>query len=487
MAVNQAFDMRQWYTSTKHLQVACWQLCEVCRRANTLHLRVGYGFPTSLLAGMDGVNANPQGGVVASRVPRVRARGVTWVLPSADLLSNPFDAIAEVEELRFCDAFDGSLRIQAWPHRLRTMEFGVGSRFNQPIVGVVWPVLLQVLKFGCSFNQPIEQVVWPNCLQQLTFWQNFNQPIERVQWPSALQHLTLGWDFNQPVGGVTWPASLQVLTFRNAFDQPIESVVWPASLQEMNFGAYFNRPIEGVTWPSSLRRLVFKGKFNQPIEGVIWPPLLQELTPGGGFNQPIKDVMWSTALQQLTFGLLFNQPIQGTVWPTSLQILTFGFSFNQPIDNVTWPMSLRQLTFGRSFNHRIDGATWPRSLEELTFGENFDQPIEGMEWPSLRRFTLAGKFRQSLQTLGTAMPTLEELTLQLDKDPARYFLLRGVEWPAGLTDLTISTGAYLRGVAIPPRATVTYRDEFQRRFRGEVPSIFGSTRIGKVRTAGRRG
>lgn len=111
VAVNQAYDMRKWYTPTNELQLACLQLREVCRGAHTLRVRVDGDIPTTLLA-VDTPRVNLERRVF-SRVPRLRPGRLTWLLPSAEVLSSPLYAFAGVEELYFGDAFDSSLDIRA--------------------------------------------------------------------------------------------------------------------------------------------------------------------------------------------------------------------------------------------------------------------------------------------------------------------------------------------------------------------------------------
>lgn len=53
------------------------------------------------------------------------------------------------------------------------------------------------------------------------------------------------------------------------------------------------------------------------------------------------------------------------------------------------------------------------------------------------------------------MPALKRFTLFFWDDPARYDLLRGVEWPAELTHLTVDTDADLDGVEIPASVSVS--------------------------------
>lgn len=173
-----------WYTATNEVRLASVQLCQACRSAHTVPLRVDGDVPTSLMATVDNLSNHEEG--VSARVPRFRARRVTWSRPSLDVLSDPMDIFAGVEELYFGGTFNGRLDVRAWPSRLRKLEFGIKSRFNQPINDATWPTSLQELRFG-SFNQPIEGVAWPTSLQQLTFGSCFNRPIEGVVLPSSLQ------------------------------------------------------------------------------------------------------------------------------------------------------------------------------------------------------------------------------------------------------------------------------------------------------------
>ncbi|CAM9638048.1 unnamed protein product, partial [Ectocarpus sp. 13 AM-2016] len=127
------------------------------------------------------------------------------------------------------------------------------------------------------------------------------------------------------------------------------------------------------------------------------------------------------------------------VWPDSLQRLVFGEGFNQPVDNVKWPGSLQEVTFGW-----CDGS----DDDWMMMFSAFNQPIGSSVWPtSLRRLTLGGDvFSQSLQGLGSWMPNLEVLRLlnwthpedvDLENDSQNDILLRGIEWPMGLRQLTV--------------------------------------------------
>ncbi|CAN0033793.1 unnamed protein product [Scytosiphon promiscuus] len=383
VAVHQASEIRRWYTVTNELQVASLQLCEACRGAQTAHLRVDGGIPASLLAAVDTPHAKPEGGV-SSRVPRLRARRVRWLLPSLSLLCNATYTFAQLEELYIGDTFDRSLVPQAWPCRLTKIQFGVRSRFNQPIVEVVWPASLQKLSFGRRFNQPVEGVVWPASLEKLRFWDDFNQPIRDVWWPPSLQQLTFGYEFNRPIDGVVWPSSMLELNFLGKFNQPIDGVKWPIGLRLLTFGHAFNQLVQGITWPTSLRQLTFGFMFNRAITGVTWPTSLQQLTFGRHFNQPIDGVMWPPALEDLTFGENFNQPIQDVRWP-SLRRLRLTGKFRQPLRNlgtVTPLLERFTLHFGFELTpyRLLHGIEWPGGLTHLAV--NKSAHLDGISIPS---------------------------------------------------------------------------------------------------------
>ncbi|CAM9142532.1 unnamed protein product [Ectocarpus sp. 12 AP-2014] len=339
VALNETCDGKSWYTSTKELQLTSLEFCMACRNHQTLHLSVDAQTPRRLLAAADAPPTH-QTGLAYTRVPRLRARCVTWDIATAAELRIPIFAMTGVDCLEFGNAFGGSLEAVAWPRRLKRIEFCYSSPFNRPIDQVEWPESLQTLLFGLSFNQPIKAVRWPVCLQRLV----------------------LGTSFDQPIDGVEWPASLQELTFGFAFDQPIEEVSWPESLRELNFGFRFNQPLEGAVWPGSLKKLDLGDKFDQPIAQVEWPDSLKKLRIGHYFNQPVGETSWPDSLQTLSFGNNFNQPIKHVRWPDSLQTLSFGECFNQPIKQVSWPASLRELTVGRNFNQNTAGARWPPGL-----------------------------------------------------------------------------------------------------------------------------
>ncbi|CAN0429376.1 unnamed protein product, partial [Ectocarpus sp. 12 AP-2014] len=290
VALGETRDGKSWYTSTKELQLASLEFCMACRAYKTLHLIVDVRIPRMLLAAADGPVRHPKR-LSRTRVPRLRARHVTWNMPTAAELRSPIFALMELDHLEFGGAFEGSLDAVTWPRRLESIAFHNFSPFNTPIDLVKWPASLKRLAFGNSFNQAIEHVEFPASLRQIVFafFSCFNQPIAGVILPTCLQKLALGASFNHPIEDVTWPPFLQELIFGKYFNQPIQRAKFPASLQKLRFDQYscFNQPMAGVVLPTSLQQLALGASFNHPLDDVAWPTSLQELIIGKTFNQPI--------------------------------------------------------------------------------------------------------------------------------------------------------------------------------------------------------
>ncbi len=362
VALSQASEggEKRWYASTLQLQLASLEMCSACRNVPTVHVRVDVETPPTFWSrGRSKTLSNTRSSKVrlSSRVPVVRAAGLTWGLPVEVLVNSvAMELWTSSEFVKLWGSVSAtSLNSVNWPKRLWHLVLAI-SWLAVPVAAVRWPPHLRRLDFGGDFNQPIVGVVWPASLQQISF----------------------GRCFNQPIVGVVWPASLQQHLFKDYFNQALLGVVWPASLQQLSFGRDFNQPIVGVVWPTSLQRIFFGSDFNQPIVGVVWPVSLQHIAFGWEFDQPIVGVVWSASLIQLSFGSSFNQPIVGVVWPASLRQLSFGEEFNQPIVGVVWPASLHQLSFGDDFNQPVVGVLWPASLQQLSFGKHFNQTVVGV-------------------------------------------------------------------------------------------------------------
>ncbi|CAN0219529.1 unnamed protein product [Ectocarpus fasciculatus] len=374
VALNETCDGKSWYTSTKELQLASLEFCTTCRNYQTLHLIVETKTPRTLLTAVDASPRHPkQPG--STRVPRLRARRVTWNMPTAAELRNPMFSMTDVDCLEFGYIFDGSLDGVAWPQRLKTIEFNWGSRFNQPIDLVEWPACLEKVTLGANFNQPLDLVKWPACLEEITLGDDFNHPIECVEFPPSLQQLDLGLSFNQPIDEVVWPPSLHRLEIGEFFNQPIERAAFPASLEELVLGADFNQPIESVSWPDSLQKLVFAGCFNQPVDNVKWPATLQEVTFG---------LYRGTGENEMGSYSRFNQRIGSCVWPTSLRRLTLGDMFRQSLEGLgTWMPNLdtlRLLDHVSGGDSLLRGITWPEGLRHLTVFK--ESSLDGVAIPS---------------------------------------------------------------------------------------------------------
>lgn len=278
MALNQASDVEAWYASTKNLHLASLPFCAACRSVATLHLKVDADTPEQLVAA-------PPLDDEEERVPRLRARRVTWMLPTAEMLSKPIYALADVRVWAFGVFFNDSLEDMVWPGRLSRLVLGDrhsnGPRaakefrksFNMPIAGVEWPTSLQSIVFGDRFTHPVDKAKWPPSLKQVTFGVFFNEPIADVAWPGSIEEMTFGSWFNQPVGGVSWPSCLKKLVWGDSFNQPIDGVVWPALL-EVEFGHQFSQSINEVVWPS-LHKVTFE-HFAYYLENVNVARLLED-------------------------------------------------------------------------------------------------------------------------------------------------------------------------------------------------------------------
>lgn len=168
---------KRWYDSTLELQLASKAFCETFRSVPTLRVSVNYQTPRSLRCPRSDDEND---------VPIVRARGLTWALPTEDLVR-----AAAIEQWKCLKVLqlDGplsaaSLEAMVWPHGLERLT--LGDHFNQPVAGVTWPVSLKHLAFGYYFNQCIVGTAWPASLELLWFGWNFNQSIDGVEWPSSL-------------------------------------------------------------------------------------------------------------------------------------------------------------------------------------------------------------------------------------------------------------------------------------------------------------
>lgn len=343
VALNQACEWepghdKSWYASTMELQLASLPFCKACRNVMTLGLKVKDETPARLLETADA----PYPG--SPRVPRLRARTVTWRRNSVVELGNPLFALAEVSQ--FCFLSDASIDDVSWPLRLRVLM--LGGSFDQPLAKASLPPSLTELGFGHEFNQSIQGVVLPPLLQFLWFDGRFDHPISNVSWPESLEDLQLHFSFNQPV----------------------EGVVWPERLESISFGQFFNQPIAGVKWPTSLKTLRFDDEFGHPIADVKWPPGLEVLELGQAFNQPIARVAWPASLQEVAFGICTQDPVY------------LHSYFNQAIDEVIWPASLRKLALGGEFKQSLQdlGKLMP-NLEVLTLVVKDYTILKGIKWP----------------------------------------------------------------------------------------------------------
>ena len=464
-----------YVSSTLSLQLACLDLCKVCRSFSFLHVTLWEDSPESLWVAPEDDHNNDNDDndtTMGLQTPRERESGNTT--PSRVPLVLPFSVSCRLSSHVLHRKRTTELRIRLERLRLElTLSAASGwnsspvdlpQRLKQLVVvdqgveghGGLLPVALMssVSSGGSSsllklhvdgnFVVPLADVVWPACLVQLSFGPRFHQRISEgddvVKWPASLRQLSFKhWPNTESFAKIGWPASLECLVFFDqGFDQPIRGTAWPSSLRKLILGNRFNHPITGVVWPQSLHQLSFGICFNQDIAGVMWPASLQKLSFGinsakpneaefvagighcnsrrYSFNQPIAGAVLPPCVRQLSLGNAFNQPIVGVEWPSSLQELSLGFNFNQPVVGVVWPVSLQQLSFGYCFNQPIVGVGWPNSLERLKFGSNsdFHQPVTGVVWPNRLKILTLPRFY--------------------------YHNLKGITWPASLEE--ISTGVH---------------------------------------------
>ena len=349
-----------YVSSTLNLQMACLDLCRVCRSISSLHVDLWEGSPESLwVAPKDDDDEHdhdatvrlqtPEGerasdGKPPSRVPPILPFSVTCRLSSHVLHSKRTTKLwTRLERLRLELTLSAATGWNSSPVELpqRLKQLILIDR-GEVRAGVIPAVLLSSPLSGGSLS-----------LLKLRIDGNFDVPLQEVVWPASLTQIVLGNDFKRPVAGVVWPPFLQQLSF-GLFDQDIAEVAWPASLQKLSFGR-FNGRVSGGVLPPCLRQLSFE-YFNEPIIGVEWPPSLQQLSFGSSFDQPVVGVVWPTSLQRLSFGDQFNQPIVGVEWPYSLARLNLGLSFNKPITLVVWPTCLKVLALPRFYRGRFIGT-----------------------------------------------------------------------------------------------------------------------------------
>ncbi|CAN0056486.1 unnamed protein product, partial [Ectocarpus sp. 6 AP-2014] len=353
VALDETCDGKSWYTSTMELQLASLDFCIACRNYQTVHLKVDTEIPRRLLASADAPPPHPKR-LFRTRVPRLRARRVTWNMRTAVELRNPIFALTDVNCLVFGGVFEGSLEAVAWPRRLKTIDMH-DSYFDKPIDLVEWPASLQQLNFFSRFNQPIAGVVMPTSLQVLDLGEEFNHPIEDMVWPPSLLKLNLGYGFTHPIQRVVFPSSLEELTILEMFDQPIEGVLWPDSLQRLVLGSCFNQPIDNVRWPASLQEISFASCKDKEDN---------TLSVYADFNQSIGSSVWPASLRRLTLGEYFRQSLQGLgTWMPNLEALRLlDYRYNPGshaslLREIEWPKGLRYLTVLEGSN--LDGVTIP--------------------------------------------------------------------------------------------------------------------------------
>ena len=193
----------RWFACSKELQLASFHLCMECRNVPTLHLRVDVSTPRRLLPAADSLLSQPDT-QDSTRVPRLRALRVTWMMRSVAELSRPIHSSS----------------------------------------------VLKVLTLGLGSNNTVELCAWWRPPNNQVGSRRYNQG--RIERPVSTCKPFIGEELNEDSSGASMTSRVKLKTDPN-FNQAIEGVAWPASLQQLTFGNFFNQSIEGVTWPVSLQ------------------------------------------------------------------------------------------------------------------------------------------------------------------------------------------------------------------------------------------
>lgn len=132
VALNKIADEDRWYVSTEELQLVSLPFCVACRSVATNHVIVDRYFPRRLFAATSCSRGARSGVRPRSRVPRLRARSVTWDLPSAAELASPNECWNDAVYLAFGSSFEDGVDGVRWPRKLKSLVlriFGRPSRF----------------------------------------------------------------------------------------------------------------------------------------------------------------------------------------------------------------------------------------------------------------------------------------------------------------------------------------------------------------------
>ncbi|CAN0021025.1 unnamed protein product, partial [Ectocarpus sp. 6 AP-2014] len=94
VALNGACEGKTWYTSILELQLASLEFCMACRNYPTMKLKVDARIPRRLLATDDAPHLQSEW-LCGTRVPRLRARRVSWDMATAAELRDPIFAMTD--------------------------------------------------------------------------------------------------------------------------------------------------------------------------------------------------------------------------------------------------------------------------------------------------------------------------------------------------------------------------------------------------------
>lgn len=188
----------RWFACTKQLQLASLSFCKESRNVASLHLRVDATIPGQLLTAADTAPGSPNKRD-STRVPRLRARRVTWKRSSAAMLSRPIHAFSDLEVLKFGPDATSSVQTCAW---WRPLKAQAGSRYYHEEIGrPLWPGSMWQPFLGEGLNKR-NMLKSMTSVRKTTKEHNFNQSLEGIAWPASIRQLSFGVFFYQAVVGV---------------------------------------------------------------------------------------------------------------------------------------------------------------------------------------------------------------------------------------------------------------------------------------------
>ncbi|CBJ33433.1 expressed unknown protein [Ectocarpus siliculosus] len=260
IALNETCNGESWYTSTKELQLASLEFCVACRNYQTLHLKVDAQIPRRLLARADAPPPHPEL-LCRTRVPRLRARRVTWGMRKAAELSIPIFAMTDVDCLKFGETSLEALRLWHGRDGWKRSSF---SFLHYSTSRSVWSSGQHLCRRLNSVAVVIARAydwICDRCRRKRDNDVLVLRPTHRQPWLAYVFASTpLGDDFKQSLQGLgTWMPNLEVLRlfdFRDpdfGNDSLLLGIGWPTGLRQL--AVYECTKMDGVTIPSTVEVL----------------------------------------------------------------------------------------------------------------------------------------------------------------------------------------------------------------------------------------